>query len=364
VARELSRAVGSITELRRVLTSGAHRDQLDAALIHATALGQREAIELLIDHGADPNVRHAFGRTPLFYTANFDVIDTLLRRGAQISLEATGETALEHFLARPRSGGTLPDDALRIVERLLEAGALEHTLDPQRRALVLASACGVPAILELFLRLGVSPNARPAGRDLLDELKYARHRPEVFSMLVKAGIDPNTRNETTTLLIEVCREGDLATARALLDAGAEVNPPLRTTPLSVAEEKGHLVLRPPPRCTPPADTRCLLQKRRATSCWWTCCSSVEPGCPAGRSISRRPSRSIAQSGTRARAQLMGTPASSGLGCCSRMGFVPRAPRSGLRLAGSARRTPRCQRRPSSRMAPSGGSCPSSRSPMA
>lgn len=242
MARDLSRAVGSTSPLRQPLPTGAHADQLDAALIQAAAMSQVEAIELLIDHGADPSARHAFGRTALFYTPRFELLDTLIRRGAKVALEATGETALEHFLARPRSGGRLPDDALRIVERFLEAGALDHVLDPRRRALVLASACGVPSILELFLRLGVSPHARGPGRDLLEEMKYSPHRAEVFSMLVKAGIAPNTRSETTTLLIEVCREGDVTTAKALLDAGAEVNPALRTTPLSIAEEKGHLVL--------------------------------------------------------------------------------------------------------------------------
>lgn len=242
MAHELSRALGALPQLRALLESGQHRDQLLAALTQAAAGNHLDAIELLIDHGADPNGPWAFGRTPLFYVSRLEGVDVLLRRGAHVLHEASGEDVLSHFLARPRSGGQLPDDAIEYVKRFLDAGLSKRLLEPGRPYLVLACACGVPSILELFLKLGISPNTRAEKRSLFEAMKYAPHRAEIFATLVKAGIDPNTRDERTTLLVEVCREGDVETAKRLIDAGADVNPPLKTTPLAIAEEGRHHVL--------------------------------------------------------------------------------------------------------------------------
>lgn len=242
MAHELTHALGDLPRLRALLEAGAHHAQRTSALIQAAAQGWVEAARLLLDHGAPVNGEGAFGRTALFFASTLEVMDLLVSRGAEVTKEASGEDVLLHFLGQPRSGARLPQNAVEVVQLFLDAGLAKRLLEPNRSYLVRAAASGVPAIVEKFLTAGVSPNARAPKDSLLQAMKYASHRVEVFSALVKAGLDPNTGDDETTLLVEVCREGAIDLATVLLDAGAEVNPPVRTTPLAVAQERRHQVL--------------------------------------------------------------------------------------------------------------------------
>ena len=66
------------------------RNELKAAPIHsAVAGGQAKIAELLLKHGADPNIREQGGYTPLHLAAqngDFEMIQTLLYGGADLNL--------------------------------------------------------------------------------------------------------------------------------------------------------------------------------------------------------------------------------------------------------------------------------------
>lgn len=239
MAHELTRALTEVARLRALLAAGAHRDQLGAALVQGAAGNHLEAVEVLLEHGAQVNAAWAFGRTALFYSSRLEMIDLLISRGADVTIEASGEDVLEHFLGQRRSGAKLPENAIEYVRRFLDAGLSKRLAARGRSYLTRACACGVPAIVELLLHLGVEPKPNDS---LFKDMRYVEHRAEAFSSLVKAGVDPNLRDAETTLLTEVCREGAIDLAMALLDAGAEVNPPIRATPLAVAQEKRNQVL--------------------------------------------------------------------------------------------------------------------------
>lgn len=81
------------------INSPAH-NELKATPLHSAAAGGHERIvTLLIQHGADPNVREQGGFTPLHAAAqngNVEIIRALLLGGADLTLKSTnGKTAMD-----------------------------------------------------------------------------------------------------------------------------------------------------------------------------------------------------------------------------------------------------------------------------
>lgn len=97
---------GNLEEVNRQLAWGVnpnshHLITRDTSLIGAAVNGHADVVKLLIEKGADVNVRAIYGRTPL-YTA-FDKGDVemgriLLEHGAEPTLECNGHRVSEEFL--------------------------------------------------------------------------------------------------------------------------------------------------------------------------------------------------------------------------------------------------------------------------
>lgn len=111
--------------VRLLLENGAHAawhvaDDIGAPIHRAALAGSVEAIELLLEHRADPNARGYDGCTPLVMVvsdgeANSLAVDALVRGGADVSLEhKDGYTALDRAA---HEGETA------CVEALIKAGA-------------------------------------------------------------------------------------------------------------------------------------------------------------------------------------------------------------------------------------------------
>jgi hypothetical protein len=123
-------------------------------------------IDLLCDHGADPNL----AMPPALGHGEFEAVNALIRRGARMDL--TGAAGLGRF-----------EDARRL---LADAGA-----DDRHRALALASQFGRTDVVRLLLDAGEDPNRyNPAGSHShstpLHQAALAGH-DEVVRLLVERG---------------------------------------------------------------------------------------------------------------------------------------------------------------------------------
>ncbi|MBI5237623.1 MAG: ankyrin repeat domain-containing protein [Deltaproteobacteria bacterium] len=93
------------------------------AAINGSMKGYPEIVNLLVAKRADPNVRGSGGKTALMLTDNPEVLDTLLKAGANINaVDDSGSTALTAAVMKNQR---------RIVERLLARGADVNIADKQ-----------------------------------------------------------------------------------------------------------------------------------------------------------------------------------------------------------------------------------------
>jgi len=85
--------------LARLLHRSRESEQGDPALGIAACTGDTKLTTLLLDHGADINIKSDLGRTPLIWAAMCaepDTVEILLRRGADVTpREKYGRTALQ-----------------------------------------------------------------------------------------------------------------------------------------------------------------------------------------------------------------------------------------------------------------------------
>src|SRR6516225_533930 len=125
---------------------------------HATALiwagGDAVKSRMLIEHGADINVRTQQGRTALMAAAkrngNADLVRVLLEKGADV--KAPGDTTL---IPAAQSGD------VEIMRLLIESGADVNCISPRvgETPLMYAAASGSVEVVRLLLAKGANPNA-------------------------------------------------------------------------------------------------------------------------------------------------------------------------------------------------------------
>ena len=198
------------------------------ALHWAVYWNESEAVQLLLASGAAADAANDLGVTPLWLAANNGnaaVVEALLAGGADPNLALpSGETVL---MTASRTG-----DA-GVVRTLLAAGADPHAAEGAHRqtALMWAVAQQHAEVVRLLLESGARVDDR--------SLSY----PQVVSSSGNA--DPSGVFEVQqggyTPLLFAARQGNLATARLLVEAGAGVDAAAAsgTTPLVVAAHSGH-----------------------------------------------------------------------------------------------------------------------------
>ena len=197
------------------------------ALHWATYWDEPSVVARLLDAGADANVATDLGVTPLWAAAeagNATLARRLLEAGARAdavlpSGESIVMTAAQH-------------GAAEIVEALLAHGA-----DPDRRAgrgqtaLMWAAAAGHPEVVRVLLTHGADPDLRSDVRTETVKTTPEPWNPEYVVDIPQGGY---------TALLFAARSGDVASARWLLDHGADVNDtaPYGTSALVVAAHSG------------------------------------------------------------------------------------------------------------------------------
>ena len=179
------------------------------ALEWAAHWNDADAVDLLIAAGADAKAGNRYGATPLSEAAslgNARIIEALLKAGANPNTRDTsdGETVL---MVTARSGNA---DAVRA---LLEHGADVNATESYRKqtALMWAAAERHPDVVKVLLAHG-------ADWKLMSSYRETR----LPKLSAASSITPFSRGGFTAFLF-AAREGDIETAKVMLDAGVDIN---------------------------------------------------------------------------------------------------------------------------------------------
>jgi ankyrin repeat protein len=191
------------------------------ALHWAAHIGNTPMADLLLKAGANVKAITRAGATPFSLAANkgnAGVLELLLAKGEDADAVVAGEPVL---MMAARSGN--PD----AVKAFLAKGANVNVAEPVRKqtALMWAASEGATPVVKVLLEAGANVNARskapkpgmPGGRipRVNDPIGLRAHRDPTWS--------PNTNGLEFTPIMWAAREGHIDTAKALLDAGANVN---------------------------------------------------------------------------------------------------------------------------------------------
>jgi ankyrin repeat protein len=211
-------------------------------LVDAAKSGDSTAVRALVEARVDVNAADADGTTALHWVSYRDDLESaklLLAAGANVNAaNDLGATPL--WIACENGGATL-------VDALLKAGANPNsTLLLGETPLMVASRSGKAAIVEQLLIKGADVNARAARGQTALMWAVAQRHAAVVEVLLAKGADVHVRSNVwsqmmavpphgvklynkviphggDTALLFAARSGDLASAKLLVAAGANVN---------------------------------------------------------------------------------------------------------------------------------------------
>jgi ankyrin repeat protein len=179
------------------------------ALHWAAHWNDLETVNLLIGAGANVKATNRYGATPLseaVSTGNAALVEALLKAGADVNTLTTadGETVL---MTAARAGN------ITTVKMLLDRGADVDARESYKNqtALMWAAAQRHTDIVKLLTEHGADWKVRSVDRET---------KPPRLS--AASSISPIARGGFTALAFSA-REGDIATAKVMLDAGVDVN---------------------------------------------------------------------------------------------------------------------------------------------
>ena len=202
----------------------------------------KEAVRALLKEHVDVNAPEADGTSALHWAAHSNDLETaqlLIRAGANAK-------AASRYGVTPLSEAATYGSAA-LVEALLKAGADANTLTTERGETVLmtASRAGNVDAVKVLLDHGADANAKENFRGQTSLMwAAAENHPDVVKLLIAHGADPKVRSsdrDTTppklmagtpaapisrgglTALVFAARQGSIESAKALIEAGADIN---------------------------------------------------------------------------------------------------------------------------------------------
>jgi ankyrin repeat protein len=182
-----------------------------------------ELVGRLVDSGLEVNRPDRSGSTPLICACRGGaaaVAALLVTRGADVNIRGKGQFGATPIYAAAESG------ELSVVDFLLGHGADANALALDgSSALMVAALHGKAEIVRSLLDAGADINVRnKQGAGALHAAAQGGHAESVVHLL-RAGADPHaTESERSeTPLFFAAQSGDVATMKALVDAGAGVN---------------------------------------------------------------------------------------------------------------------------------------------
>jgi ankyrin repeat protein len=212
------------------------------ALVDAAKSGDSVTLRALLQQKIDVNAAEADGTTALHwasYRDDLDSADLLIRAGANVNAANDLGVTPVYTASLNRSSA--------MVAKLLKAGANPNAaLLLGETPLMIASRAGNPAVAELLLAGGANSNARgPRGQTAL-MWAVANEHPDVVKVLLAHRVDLHAKSDVwsqmmavpphglpeynrvipqggDTALMFAARVGDFASAKLLVEAGANVN---------------------------------------------------------------------------------------------------------------------------------------------
>ena len=239
----LATARENTTKVKQLLDLGVNpnkvKNPLKTSPLHLAAeSGHTEIVEILLEHGAHPNLPDIEGTTPLhlsIYYRHPATVEALIKHDANPNAQNyQGFTPL-HFAAE--------NGDLTVVEILLEHGADPRLPDIKGiMPLHFAAENGHTEIVRKLLAKGANPNAQ--NHQKFTPLHFAAENghTEIVEILLEHGADPNLPDiEGTTPLHFAAENGHTEIVRKLLTKGADPNLPdiEGITPLHFATFNGH-----------------------------------------------------------------------------------------------------------------------------
>lgn len=243
------------------LVAGASAAAADRPLVDAAQRADWGVVRALVEQGADVTARQGDGATALHWAAYrdaLDLADLLIAAGADVNaandlgvtpLWAAAENDSPAMVRRLLAAGADPDAALLsgetplmtaarvgaadIARQLLDAGAdAAATAGRGQTALMWAVAQRHPDVVEALLAHGAAVDARSDVWTEVVKTTPEPWNPEYVAEIPQGGYTP---------LLFAARVGDLASARLLVAAGADVDdqPPYGTSATVVAAHSGH-----------------------------------------------------------------------------------------------------------------------------
>jgi len=211
-------------------------------LVDAAKNAGKDALRALIQQGANVNAAEADGTTALHwasYRDDVDSADLLIRAGAKVN--AANDLGVTPLWTASLNGSAA------MVGRLLEAGANPNAaLLAGETPVMVAARSGYPVVVEHLIAKGANVNATGARNQTALMWAVAQQHPDVVKMLLAHGADVHARSAVwsqvmavpphglpefnraiphggDTALMFAARVGDVASAKLLVAAGANVN---------------------------------------------------------------------------------------------------------------------------------------------
>jgi ankyrin repeat protein len=225
---------GDSEAVEALLDSGADinaRDEQNQTPLHlAAGRGHTPVVKLLLERGADVNAKNLLGRTPLLvhvYRGSLDIVRALLNAGADV--EARSEFAGQTPLLIVSSSRT------KVVEALLEEGADVNAIGEayHETALMLAAISGNKATVKVLIENGADVKAASTNGRTAMIMAEALGHSEVIKLLRDAGAPRETSRALLPLeayvppyLVANAKKGrplNPQVALALLNRGTEVS---------------------------------------------------------------------------------------------------------------------------------------------
>lgn len=212
------------------------------SVIQAAKNGDKDALRALLQKKADVNQTEADGTTALDWASYHDDLDSaglLIRAGANVN--AANDLGATPLWAASQNGSSA------MVRKLLAAGANPNlALLAGETPLMVAARGGFPDVVELLANKDANVNAHGARGQTALMWAVAQKHPEVVKVLLAHGANVHAKSDVWTEVMAVpphgylpynkaiphggetalmfaARVGDLASAKLLVEGGANVN---------------------------------------------------------------------------------------------------------------------------------------------